>query len=301
MIKSFTITNHLDETITLDIRSPEESGFLILNADGLSPSKASINVSEITGGDGSTYNSARVNSRNIVFSLRFIENPTIEDTRQNSYKYFPIKKRVRIVVETDNRTCETYGYIEDNSVPIFTKEQGATISVICTDPYFYDVVLQHTIFSSNEAMFSFPFSNESLSENLIIFTAISSGTIKTIVYNGDAEVGALFHIHAIDSASNLSIRNAGTNEEILIDSAKLVTLTGSDIVAGDDIYISTVVGDKYARLIRGGTTYNIINTLGLYPDWFSLVKGDNIFTYDADSGLENLQFEVTNKVAYEGI
>ena len=46
MIKSVTITNHLDESIKLDLFNPEESGFIIKNIEGLGPVKANINFKE---------------------------------------------------------------------------------------------------------------------------------------------------------------------------------------------------------------------------------------------------------------
>ena len=86
-----------------------------------------------------------------------------------------------------------------------------------------------------------------------------------------------------------------------IDSAKLLALTGSGIVVGDEIYISTVRNDKYVLLLRDGEYINILNTLEKRTDWFQLVKGDNIFAYTAEFGLTNLQFKVKNKIVYEGI
>lgn len=301
MINSITITNHLDESITLEMRFPEQSGFLIRSIEGLGPSKADINITELSGIDGANYNSARVNSRNIVFLLGFLEKETIEDIRQESYKYFPIKKRVEIKIETDNRISETYGYVESNEPNIFSKEEITTISVICPDSYLYSSEDQITLFSSVISLFEFPFSNESLSVNLIEISTFDLITMKSIYYTGDAPVGIVIFIHAIGSANDVEIINVGTSESIKIDSARLIELTGYDIQAGDDIIISTVKGNKYAILIREGVTINILNVLDQYPDWFELEKGDNVFSYTADSGVSNLQIRIENKIAYEGI
>lgn len=301
MINSVIITNHLDESITMELRFPEKSGFLIQSIIGLNPSKANINISEISGNDGSIFSSSRINSRNIVFSLLFKNKPTIEDMRQKSYKYFPIKQRIAMIFETDTRSCETYGYVESNEINIFSREEGSIISVICPDPYLYDRTLQITQFASVESLFEFPFSNESLTDPLLFFSNMILGTMKTVNYAGDLEVGIIISIHALGSASNIEISNVGTSESIFIDSVKIEYLTGSGIVEGDDIYISTVKGNKYAILVRSGVTYNIINSLGQHPDWFEIVKGDNVFSYTAETGLTNLQFIITNRTAYEGI
>ena len=75
MIKSVRIVNHLNESITLELARPEKSGFAILSIEGLGPSKATINSTEVSTMDGAIFNSSRVVARNIVFDLRFCSNP----------------------------------------------------------------------------------------------------------------------------------------------------------------------------------------------------------------------------------
>lgn len=113
MIHSFAITNYLGDRIKLDLREPEVSGFLIKSVTGLGPVKATVNTTEVVTNDGSMFNSARLSQRNIVFQIVFVDTvygETIEDIRQKSYKYFPAKKNVEIIIETDNRYVRTSGY-----------------------------------------------------------------------------------------------------------------------------------------------------------------------------------------------
>lgn len=301
MIKTITITNHLNESVTMDLRFPEKSGFLVRSINGLGPSKANINMSEISNNDGSIYNSARVNSRNIVFSLDFVENPTIEISRQNSYKYFPIKKLVKILIETDTRLCHTFGYVESNEPDIFSIREGCVISIMCPDAYFYSNKGSSTSFSNVTPLFKFPFSNESTSSKLIKFGIIEINSAKSVYYTGDASVGILIYIHAMGPAHDLEIINVQTSEIMKLDSDRLIALTGSDIIEGDDIIISTVKGDKFVYLLRNGFFYNILNALDKDSDWFQLERGNNPFVYTADSGSTYLQFRIENQIAYEGV
>ena len=75
-------------------------------------------------------------------------------------------------------------------------------------------------------------------------------------------------------------------------------LVGADIPTADVIEISTKRGNKYATLLRGGTTYNILTALGINPGWFRLSQGDNLFSYTAVSGVTNLEFEFRYNEAY---
>ena len=305
MIKSITVTNYLGDSIKLKLGEPEKSGFLVKSIEGLGPVKANINTTNISTNDGTLYNSARLDQRNIVMEVIFMETvygESIEDVRQKSYKYFPIKKNVELLVETDNRLLKTVGYVETNEPNIFSKQEGTQISIICPDPYFYSADgNQVTDFYSIEPMFEFPFSNESLDEPLIVFSEIHVKTSGVVVYEGDSEIGMTIEMHAVGPASNITIYNLDTRETMVIDTAKIESITGKGIVARDDIIINTSRGNKGIKLMREGVTYNILNALDKNTKWFSLTKGDNSFAFTADEGVTNLQFKITNKVIYEGV
>lgn len=304
MIKSVTITNHLDESIKLDLFNPEESGFIIKSIEGLGPVKANINFKELATNDGAIDNSARLSSRNIVMSLQFMESPTIEETRLKSYKYFPIKRNIKFLIETDSRICETIGRVETNVPTIFSNAEGCQISILCSNPYFYSAGengTNQTIFYGTEPLFEFPFSNESLTEDLIEFGSIENRTEGTIYYDGDAEIGITIQIHAVGEAEGLVIYNTKTREIMRINDDKLKSLMGSGIQAGDEITITTSRGEKGIYMLRNGVTTNILNSLEKPIKWFQLSKGDNTFAYTASAGLTNLQFRIENKVIYEGV
>lgn len=295
MIKSVTVTNYLGDSLKLELARPEKSGFVIKSITGLGPGKAAINTTEVSTTDGALFNSSRLPSRNIVISLAFLWKKTIEDVRLLSYKYFPIKKNVTLLIETDNRKAEIQGYVETNEPTIFSNSEGSEISIICPNPYFYSAGEDGetlTVFSGVEPAFEFPFCNDSLTEPLLEMSIIQNQTEKTIVYEGDADIGMTITIHAIGEASNITIHNIYTRESMHINTS---------MVAGDDIIINTVKGHKSISRVRGGEITNILNCLSKDSDWFQLIKGDNLFAYTADSGAENLQFKITNRVVYEGV
>lgn len=304
MIKAITVTNYLGDSLVLNLARPEESGFVVKSVTGLGPGTANINTTEVSTNDGGLYNSSRLSTRNIVITLGFLWKDSIEDVRQKSYKYFPIKKKLTLLIETDNRQAEIEGYVETNDPNIFSKEEGADISIICPNPFFYSSGADGsntTVFYGIDPMFEFPFSNESLYDALLEMGSIQNQHEKVVTYNGDAEIGVTITIHAIGEASNITIYNTGTREIMKIDTEKLSALTGSGIIAGDDIVICTVKGNKSIKLLRSGKTTNILNCLDKNTDWFQLAKGNNIFAYTAQSGSSNLQFKIDHRVIYEGV
>ena len=206
MIHAITVTNYLGESIRLELRKPEESGFVITSITGLGPGKANINTSEVSTNDGAKFNSARLPSRNIVISVLYLWKNTIEEARQLSYKYFPIKRKVTLLIETDNRMAEIEGYVESNDPDIFSQEEGSDISIVCPSPFFYDAFENHvTSFSGIEPAFEFPFSNESLTGPLLEFSVIRDVVDRVINYKGDHEIGVTITIRAIGAAGDISI------------------------------------------------------------------------------------------------
>lgn len=331
MIKAFTITNHLNESLRLELTRPEDTGLIVKSIEGLGPVKADINFTEIATFDGALDNSARVGPRNIVIQLIFMEKPTIEDTRLLTYKYFPNKQLVTFGIETDNRHCEIVGRVEDNEPDIFSKQEGCEISILCPDPYFHAKNNTITKFSSVEPLFEFPFSNEldiiydhviddqgndvlDSDNNLIDtfelveedqykieFGEISFVVERNIYYEGDIETGVIITIHAIGVAKGITIYNGRTREMMKINDEKLIAIMGSGIQAGDEIIINTINGQKSIQMLRAGEYTNIINVLGKPITWFQIEKGDNLFICTAEEGTHNLQFKIDNKVLYEGV
>lgn len=302
MIQSLTVTNYLGESLTIPMMNSESTGFILHDMTGLGPPTASVNTSKVATKDGSKYNSARAEERNIVLPMYFTPIPTIEDARHRSYKYFPLKKPVILAFKTDNRECQIVGYVETNEPDICSDREGCQVSIICPNPYFSSIYNTVTSFSGVEAAFEFPFSNEDASNPHIEFGKIVVKAENIVRYEGDAESGVQIRIAASATVKNITIYNVDTRGTMHIYHDKLVALTGSGIVKGDEIIITTDKGSRSVTLLRNGKSTNILNAIDPRNDeWFSLTKGDNIFAYTADEGSDYLMFVVDHTTLYEGI
>lgn len=302
MILSLTVTNYLGESLTIPMKNSESTGFILHDMTGLGPPTASVNTSKVATKDGSKYNSARAEERNIVLPMYFTPIPTIEDARHRSYKFFPLKKPVILAFKTDNRECQIVGYVETNEPDICSDREGCQVSIICPNPYFSSIYDTVTSFSGVEAAFEFPFSNEDISNPHIEFGKIVVKAENIVRYGGDAESGVQIRIAASATVKNITIYNVDTRGTMHIYHDKLVALTGSGIVKGDEIIITTDKGSRSVTLLRNGKSTNILNAIDPRNDeWFSLTKGDNIFAYTADDGSDYLMFVVDHTTLYEGI
>lgn len=301
MIKSVTVMNPKGESLKMDIFNPEESGIVIRSIDGLGPPEANIGMTELTTTDGSIYSSSRVTSRNIVLDLVFLFKPDIETTRHKVYRYFPLKKKVDLIVETDYRKLRVSGYVETDEPEIFSELEGAQISIICPDPYFYGLDQQASRFSTVTPLFEFPFSNESLTDDLIELGRINLDTRTILNYNGDIDTGVLINMHLLGPIKGLTIYNVDTLQKIVVDTNKVAQIIGRDLRLGDDINISTVSGNKYVECVHEGVTTNVISAINKDADWFTISTGRNIFNFVTPDHVEDVVMTFLFYDAYGGI
>ena len=233
MIKSFKIVNSFGETLELDIRKPEDTGFLVSSVTGLTYPAADISTSEIALFDGAILGNRRVGARNIVMTLTFYQENrqkmSIEELRHKCYKYFPVKQQITFYVENDSGTYKIQGYIESNEINIFTQMEGAQISIICPDPYFEKQQSNiDTLISKIIPNFSFPCSFEFEGEPVIgypneydgPFVIVPEGYDKAIETNvsytyGDITITKYLAIHQINASGGetVTIKGDDSREE----------------------------------------------------------------------------------------
>ena len=336
MIKAITITNYLgsldehvnralnytkyetnNSTIHVELGQAEPThGFLVEKIEGLGPVKADINMTDLATTDGSLYNSSRLQTRNIVLTFNFKNCPDAEAARLKTYRYLPIKRKVMLSVETADRNARVVGYVESNEPDIFSKEVKSVISIICPDPYFYSNEYgysPHVItFTGINSEFEFPFSNDSLSEDLIEFGSMQRIVDKSFLYEGDQETGVNMAI-MVNSTINTNItlihlknsynpNDPEIQSEFFIDIEKFYDLMDETyLITGDVIEIDTTNGQKRITLRRSGVEYNILNAVSRDSDWFQLAKGSNTFKFTAGGNESKMVFRVENYVIYEGV
>lgn len=311
MIKSITVTNHLGNSVELSLTNPWDTGLVITSITGLGPPKATINSTDLAMGDGAAYNSARIDKRNIVFNFQLVEAldsdgkviKTVEQVRLDTYRYFPDKKKVNLIFETDTRYGEIEGYVESNEPDIFQQKETQQISIICPFPFFKSNLAPIAL-NGVEGEFELPFSNESLTEPLINFGEIVGDMGSSIYYDGDVEAGVVITMKIFGETRGITMVNTTSRERMYFDTGRIQALTGdseSDLKAGDIVTISTIDGDKYARLRRGGVPYNIISCFAKETDWLHLVAGVNKFSYGAEFGFDSMSVEIKGNNLYAGI
>lgn len=261
--------------------------YAITNIDGFDPPEATINTSKNAGADGSLFNSAYANERQITITM--VINAPVEQNRINLYKWFKTKFPVKLIYETESRNVFIEGYVQSIQIGYFEKKQTAQIVVLCPKPYLNGSEVNEQIFSSIDPLFEFPFS---IPAEGIPFSEVLLYVEKSILNYGDIVTGVLIKINALGEIENPKIFNVETREYMILNTV---------LYRGDLVEINTRFGEKSIILIRNGVESSIVGSLEDGSTWFQLEVGDNVFTLNADSGIENMytSFEVIDQ--YEGV
>lgn len=279
-----SVKNKAGEILTLS----NNPNYTVFNVSGLTPSQALINMSGNATQDGAVINSARVESRNIVIYIAL--EGDIETNRINLYKYFTPKKDITLYFKNGTRDVYIEGVVELIECDLFSSKQVAQVSIICTNPpYFRAIEDLTTSFSDISSLFEFPMN---IPEIGVEISAITTNIRKSILYTGDVECGVIIQLFANGTVVNPTLYNVYTGEHFTLN----FTLQESDT-----IIINTNIGQKSVKLLRAGVYSNALGYMSPDSDWFTLQAGDNVFTYECESGSSNLQITFTTSLLYGGV
>lgn len=184
----------------------------------------------------------------------------------------------KIQFNPDNTVKYSINYAENNDVVCKFQIVGTA-----HDPMFVDSIENRLNFATTTAGFHFPLViSPQLPEGGVVFGSRTDSLIATVINKGSVSTGMRIVFKAKGSVSNPKLINVETQEQLLIR---------KDLVAEEEIEINTIVGSKRVRGRIGETSpftnYFVYKTLD--STWIQLAVGKNLFRYDADSGLDNLE------------
>lgn len=252
---------------------------------GTGPSAATINRAKVSVADGTRFNSATVNERELLLTVYILRD--IARARLNLYRFIATKSRVKIYYQADDLDVFIEGYVETAEVNPWEENQNVQVSIICPMPFWQDVDSTYTDASQVTKLFEFPFAIE---EEGVELSTVNTGASTLIENNGTVEAGITFVVTATVQSINPRIHNLSTGEFIGVHAT---------LEPGDQLEICTVVGSKRVTHIRDGIRTNYINTLMMGSSWLQMVVGANEYSYTVDAGECSLGVYHTNM--YTGV
>ena len=275
------IVNSNGEELTLTQR---ENDYQITNIIGLNPPNANIVTTPIVGTDGARFNSAKLETREIVLTV--VINGNVAANRMRLFNFFPTKDKVKIYYSSPVRSVFIEGYVSSFEVGLFDQHQTAQIAILCPYPYFkgMDEILLEL--SSRTSLFTFPFSIETP----IPFSEVGEEDGGEIFNSSTVEVGALIRLVFTGAVSTLTITDNRTGEFFKISYS---------FQADDVVEINTRKGEKSVKLYRDGDEISIFSAVDMDSTFFQLRPGENSFRFTADVDYVSVYFNFRNE--YRGV
>lgn len=250
------------------------AGFLVKEIEGLDPVKATIVSSPFGTLDGSEYQSSRRENRNITIKLGLTPDfafTSVQQLRRALYGYLMPKADVLLKFYMDDVLfVQIQGRVESLETPLFAKEPEVAISLLCFKPDF--VVPTSVVVAGN---------------------TVATTTEQLIEYPGTIETGFLLTLNVNRTLAEFVIYNRLPSGET--PSMEFV----GGLVAGDVVKISSVAGNKYASLTRGGVTTSILWAISPVAAWINLFPGDNYFRVQASGAA--IPFTIEYLTKYGGL
>lgn len=283
IIKDMTITNSRGDSITFGRH------FRLVDDFSLSGLVATINYSESTT-DGSNYQNTVLENRDFdipfYISKSIYDDWWIEEQRNEAYKVFNPKANPFKIDFTTKAGEEYYIHANLEGSPTFPSGfennnqvwQKGFIQFSSNDPYFYLKNEKKVDIALWVGSFEFPI--DIPGDTGIEMGYRSPSLIVNVLNEGQESTGMIIRFKALGTLTNPSLVNVNTYEELKINTTML---------GGDIIEVSTFKRRKKVILLRNGIATNIFNLLDLSSKFLQLDIGDNLFRYNADEGIDNLE------------
>lgn len=249
-------------------------GFLVADIEGLDPVEATIVSSPFGNLDGTEYQSSRRGNRNIVIKLGLTPDfisTSVADLRSILYGYLMPKSNVLMKFYMDDVLfVEIQGRVESLRTAIFAKEPVVAISLLCFKPDF--VAPASVVVDGN---------------------TVSATTEQVILYPGTIETGFLLTLNVDRTLGEFMVYNRLPSGET--PSMEFV----APLLAGDILKISSVSGNKFATLTRGGIDIPILYGVSPVAAWINLFPGENNFRVQASGAA--IPFTIEYLAKYGGL
>ena len=243
----------------------------VISIQGLTPTATTINTSIAGNIDGSFFNSARAEARNIVITVDL--RGDIEGNRQRLYTLFPRKKEITLYFKNKNRDVKITGWVETLEADLFVQREQVQISIICPRPYFQGINSPVNLVDDVQALFEWPFSISA--DDPVEISAQTSTAEYSYINAGDVETGAVFTLDIGGNVTGLTLANNTTGAFIGFNYS---------FSSGDVVTIDTIQGELSAKLLHNGTETNLLNYLTSGSTWVKLVSGVNVISYSVSTG-----------------
>lgn len=153
---------------------------------------------------------------------------------------------------------------------------------MAADPLFRDDHEEKVSAASTKALFRFPLiiNKTDMKPPRVMFGIREPSLIVNVFNAGAVSTGMRIVFRALGTLKGPMLINVETQEQFKLNK----TMT-----AGESVEITTTIGEKKVIGSVNGVESNYFRYRDLDSTWLQLNVGDNLFRYDADQGIDNLE------------
>ena len=166
------------------------------------------------------------------------------------------------------------------------------LQIECLNPFWREEEETKEDIASWVAAWHFPCVIEKDSTKSMIYGYRAESVIVDCYNEGDVSTGMRIRFTALGTVSNPILLNVDTEEFIQINAT---------MKTGDVIEINTKYGSKGAKLIRDGVETDYFRYIDVDSTFMQLAIGDNMFRYDAASGVNSLEGSIFYSKEFLGV
>lgn len=271
MLNKLDITNYRSMTLSLEMFE-NDSGYQV-EIEGLDPVKANLVSTSYPRQNGEQYQGSTRGPRDVKLSFDLQPDgvETYTTLRERLYTYLMPQSEVRLRFYKDSGLyVDLVGVVESHSSPMFKEDPNVVVVVRCFQPDFLD-------------------------PRVVIRPGMSvDGSVNTaITYPGNLEASTIIRLFINRELEDFSIYNTPEDGK-----TRQMDFSG-ELIADDELIISSIRGSKSISLIRSGVTTSYLWGRTPQSAWIELFEGVNQFRVYASG--DPIPYELEYVVRYGGI
>lgn len=290
--EKLTYINSRGETLEFSITSVFHCN-VSKDVTGIAGIDNTIYKTNSMGQHGDTYISQRYEARDItiVGNINSRDKGRVLELRRQAEKILNAELDAKLIYTYKDFVrvidCKVDGRPQFKSSKVFMQY---SIPITCCNPFWREEAEAKKDIAAWVSSWEFDFE---IPEEGIELGYREPSVIVNVYNEGDVKSGMRVEFRAVGTVVNPVLLNVDTQEYL-----KLIDTT---MVAGDVITINTEYGSKGATLTRDGEVIDYFRHIDVDSTFMQLAIGDNVFRYDAESGVTALEATIYHNNKYLGV